>query len=146
MPGARALAPVVRQFARFVLVGATNTALTLATYVSLRAAGMPYLLAGAAGFAVGAVNGYVLNRRWTFAAADSSAARIRYLAVQLGGLAASTLSLWALVRGVGLGRVPGELLAVPAVTILMFAANRSWTFTRTAPPPASVRVASWSSG
>jgi len=145
MPGASSA--LVRQFARFALVGATNTLLTFAVYLSLRAAGTPYLVAGAAGFAVGAVNGYVLNRRWTFSATDSTAARIRYLAVQLGGLAASTLSLWALVRGVGLRRTPGELLAVPAVTVLMFAANRGWTFAAGLPDaPASARIASWSSG
>ena len=104
MPGASSA--LVRQFARFALVGATNTLLTFAVYLSLRAAGTPYLVAGAAGFAVGAVNGYVLNRRWTFSATDSTAARIRYLAVQLGGLAASTLSLWAL-ETIRAKRVPG---------------------------------------
>jgi putative flippase GtrA len=60
------LPPVVLQLVRFGLVGSTNTALTLATYAVLVALHAPVALAGGAGWAVGAVNGFVLNRAWTF--------------------------------------------------------------------------------
>ena len=54
------------RFARFCLVGVSNTLLTLATFTLLTAAGVPAAPASALGFAVGAINGYVLNRSWTF--------------------------------------------------------------------------------
>ena len=50
------------RFARFCLVGVSNTLLTLATFTLL----VPAAPASALGFAVGAINGYVLNRSWTF--------------------------------------------------------------------------------
>ena len=94
------------QLARFATVGVANTLLAFALYAALVAAGVPYPVAGAAGFAAGAVNGYVLNRRWTFAADDSRRARRRYLAVQLAGLAATTGLLRALVGAAGLNASP----------------------------------------
>lgn len=116
------------QFARFAVVGVSNTALSFVVYTVLVLAGVPYWAAGAIGFAAGAVNGYVLNRRWTFSASDSRAARIRYAAVQLGGLGATTGLLWLLVSGAGVHRIGAYLPTIPLVTAAMFLANRSWTF------------------
>ena len=84
----------VLQFARFVAVGATNTALSFVVYVVLVSAGAPYLPAGAVAFAAGAANGFVLNRRWTFGTRGSIA---RYVLVQLAGLALTTGLLRLLV-------------------------------------------------
>ena len=57
---------VISQLVRFGLVGAVNTALTLATYSVMLALHAPAPLAGAVGWGVGATNGYLLNRAWTF--------------------------------------------------------------------------------
>ena len=99
----------------------------LRAYTALVAVGAPYPLAGALGFAAGAVNGYVLNRRWTFTAIDTGRARARYLAVQVGGLAETTALLSLLVTVGALDRYLGYALTIPAVTLATFAANRSWT-------------------
>ena len=112
------------QFARFVAVGATNTALSFVVYVALVAAGMPYLAAGAVAFAVGAANGFVLNGRWTFRTRGSAA---RYVVVQIGGLALTTGRLRLLVD-TGAGRIGGYLVAIPLVTVATFVANRTWAF------------------
>jgi putative flippase GtrA len=118
---------VAGQFSRFVVVGASNTLLSFVTYIAAVRLGSPYPLAAAAGFAAGAVNGYLLNRRWTFGSDDSAGARVRYLGVQLGGLLATSTLLWAFMDA-GLGHIAGYLLAVPIVTVAMFVANRQWTF------------------
>ena len=68
-----------RQFARFLVVGVGNTVLSFVAYRLLLAAGTPYVPAAALAFAVGAVNGYVFNRRWTFAAADTTRSRVLYV-------------------------------------------------------------------
>jgi Gpi18-like mannosyltransferase/putative flippase GtrA len=116
------------QLARFATVGVTNTLLSYAVYALLLAVALPYPLAGAVGFAAGAVNGYVLNRRWTFGAPDSGRARARYLVVALGGLAATSFLLALLVSTGGLGRLPAYALTIPLVTLGTFAAARVWTF------------------
>jgi len=64
---------VVTQLVRFGLVGATNTGLTLAVYSALVAfVGAPVAVAAAVGWGVGAVNGFVLNRAWTFRASPGT--------------------------------------------------------------------------
>jgi putative flippase GtrA len=118
----------VGQLARFACVGVANTVLSYVVYAVLVSAGCPYLPAGAVAFAAGAVNGYRLNRRWTFRSTDSAARRIRYLAVQLGGLGATTGLLWLFVSVAGSHHFVGYALTIPAVTLTTFAANRGWTF------------------
>ena len=129
------------QFGRFLVVGLSNTALSFVVYAALVEV-VPYWIAGALAFAAGAVNGYLLNRRWTFAAPDSGGARLRYLAVQVGGLVAMTVLLRLLVSDAGVHRLWAYLAAVPPVTAGSFLANRGWTFralrssrpTRSSPP------------
>jgi putative flippase GtrA len=111
----------VRQFGRFALVGVGNTVLSLVVYALLATAGLPPAAAGATAFCAGAVNGYLLNRRWTFRARDSSGSRARYLVVQAAGAATTSLLAWALATD-------GYLVALPLVTAATFVANRRWTF------------------
>jgi len=117
-----------RQFGRFAVVGVSNTVLSYVAYAALVTISVPYAVAGAIGFAVGAVNGYRLNRRWTFESADSTESRLRYLAVQLAGLGATTLLLWLFVAGGHLHRLLSYALTIPLVTVGTFVANRAWAF------------------
>ena len=119
---------VLAQLCRFAAVGVTNTVLGYAVYAALITAGAPYPVAGALGFAAGAVNGYILNRRWTFACSDSVRTRARYLSVALAGLGATTALLWLAVTVAAVGRLGGYAVTVPIVTLATFTANRSWTF------------------
>jgi putative flippase GtrA len=117
-----------RQLVRFLAVGLTNTALSFVVYRLLLAVSVPYVLAAPLAFAVGAVNGYVLNRRWTFVARDTTRARVVYVVVQAAGAVATSLLVLCFVRVAGTGEVAAYLLAIPPVTLCMFAANRFWTF------------------
>jgi putative flippase GtrA len=116
------------QLARFLVVGVANTVLSLVAYRVLLALGVWYVIAAPLAFAVGAVNGFVLNRRWTFAARDSTRARVLYVGVAAAGAVASTLLVLLFVRAAGTGRVWAYVAAIPPVTLGMFAANRLWTF------------------
>jgi putative flippase GtrA len=118
------------QLARYLAVGAANTAISFATYALLIAVAVPSEAAAALAFAAGAVNGYVLNRRWTFAARDSTRARVAYVCVQAGGAFASGALVWMLVHEAGAGRIAAYVAAVPPVTLATFLANRCWTFRR----------------
>ena len=126
--------PVVLQLVRFGLVGSTNTALTLATYAVLVALHAPVALAGAAGWAVGAVNGFVLNRAWTFrGTARGAVPAARYAVVALAGSGLNAALVSIAVSEQHLPRIAGELAVLPPVTLLSFVLCRSWVFAPEAP-------------
>lgn len=118
----------LNQFVRFLVVGLGNTAVSFISYRLLLAVSTPYLIAAFLGFSVGALNGYVFNRRWTFAAADTTRARVLYVAVQAIGAISTSLLVLLFHRGAELGKVAAYLVAIPPVTVCMFVANRVWTF------------------
>jgi putative flippase GtrA len=115
--------------ARFLVVGASNTLLTLAVYALLLAAGLPYLAALAPAYGLGALNGYTLNRAWTFrAGAFRGVALARYVLVQAAGLALNAALLAVLVRDLGADELLGQALVLPVVTGVLFVVNRQWVF------------------
>src|ERR1700726_5299368 len=89
---------VILQFLKFGIVGVSNTLLFFATYtLLLKVFGVWYLAAAAIGFALGAVNGFLWNRRWTFRGHVGDALTpVRWAVVQGCGLAlnAGLLYLW----------------------------------------------------
>jgi putative flippase GtrA len=126
--------PLVLQLVRFGLVGLTNTALTLATYAVLVALHAPVALAGAAGWAVGAVNGFVLNRAWTFrGTARGAVPAARYAVVALAGSGLNAALVSIAVSEQHLPRIAGELAVLAPVTVLSFVLCRSWVFAPEAP-------------
>ena len=117
------------QFARFAVVGACNTLLTLTVYALLLSMGLHYLEAFAPAFAVGAVCGYTLNRIWTFDAARADRwDLVRYVSIQLAGLGLNAVLLIALVEVVGIGPVVAQAVAIGCVSLLNFAISRRWVF------------------
>ena len=87
--GPRLRAPAVLvQFVKFGIVGISNTLITFAVYtVLLKVFGVWYIAASAIGFVVGATNGFLLNRRWTFAGHVGDAyTPVRWAVVQTAGL------------------------------------------------------------
>jgi putative flippase GtrA len=109
-------------------VGVGNTVLSFIVYRLLLALGAWYVIAAPLAFAAGALNGYIFNRRWTFAARDSTRARVLYVCVQVTGAVSTSLLVFLFVHEAGAGRVVAYLVAIPPVTLCMFAANRLWTF------------------
>ncbi|HLI31945.1 MAG TPA: GtrA family protein [Solirubrobacteraceae bacterium] len=124
------LSTLAGQFLRFALVGVSNTLLTLAVYTLLvRGLAVWYLLASAIGFVVGAVNGYLLNRRFTFPEHRADALTpLRWMIVQGCGLGLDEALLLAFVDGLRLDKLLAQVLAIGIVVLLTFAANRTWTF------------------
>jgi putative flippase GtrA len=129
--------PIVMQFVKFGTVGVSNTLLTFIVYtVLLKVFGVWYLAASAIGFVVGATNGFLLNRRWTFKEHVGDALTpVRWGIVQGCGLALNVLLLLALVDGAGVEKLLSQVLAIGVVTTTTFLANRAWTF-RVHPPVA----------
>jgi putative flippase GtrA len=128
-------APVLVQFVKFGVVGVSNTLLTFAVYtVLLKVFGVWYLVASAIGFAVGATNGFLLNRRWTFREhVGDSLTPVRWTIVQGCGLAVNEGLLYVFVHDASLDKLLAQAFATAVVTVTTFAANRAWTFRTHAP-------------
>jgi putative flippase GtrA len=128
-PG-RLSAPVVVQFVKFGIVGVSNTVLTLVVYtVLLKVFGVWYLGASAIGFVAGAVNGFLLNRRWTFSDHVGDALTpVRWGVVQTCGLGVDEGLLYVLVHDAHLDKLLAQVCATAVVTVTTFFVNRAWTF------------------
>jgi putative flippase GtrA len=129
-PKARLKAPVVAQFVKFGIVGVSNTVLGLGVYaVLLKGFGVWYLAASALGFAAGATNGFLWNRRWTFRGHVGDALTpVRWGIVQTCGLGVNEGLLYVLVHDAHLDKILAQVGATAVVTVTTFAVNRTWTF------------------
>jgi len=121
---------VLVQFVKFGIVGISNTLITFAVYtLLLEVFGVWYLAASAIGFLVGATNGFLLNRRWTFADhVGDSLTPVRWGIVQTAGLGLNLGLLYLLVHDAGIDELIAQALATVAVTVSTFLVNRAWTF------------------
>lgn len=122
--------PLVLQFVKFGIVGVSNTLIFFAVYtLLLKVFGVWYVAASGIGFAVGAVNGFLWNRAWTFKGHVGDALTpVRWFVVQTSGLLVNLGLVYLFVDGAGLGELEGQAVTIVIVTVLTFLANRAWTF------------------
>ncbi len=121
--------PELLRFARFIAVGGANTVLTFAVFVLLTGAGMVPMVSTVLAFVVGAVNSYLLNRRWTFDHAHGGLSiGARYAVVQVCGLGLNAAGVAFAVSAAGLAPTAGELVILPLVTASTFLLSRGWVF------------------
>ena len=128
-PAGRLNAPVVIQFVKFGIVGVSNTLLTLVVYDVLLKLGVWYLAASAIGFVVGAINGFLLNRRWTFKEhVGDRSTPVKWGIVQTCGLGVDEVLLYLLVHDAQIDKLLAQVCATGVVTVTTFFVNRAWTF------------------
>jgi putative flippase GtrA len=117
------------RFARFGAVGLSNTVITLVAYDLLTHVGLADTAASALGFALGAVNGYLLNRSWTFRARGGAATLARYVAVQGLGALLSAVGVDVATTDLLLRKLAAECLVLPVVTLVTYTLARTVVFT-----------------
>lgn len=122
--------PLVLQFVKFGVVGVSNTLIFFLLYtLLLKVFGVWYVAASGIGFAVGAINGFLWNRAWTFRGHIGDALTpVRWFVVQTSGLLVNLGLVYLFVDGVGLDELIGQAVTIVIVTLLTFTANRAWTF------------------
>jgi putative flippase GtrA len=122
--------PLFLQFLKFGIVGVSNTLIFFAVYtLLLKVFGVWYVAASGIGFAVGAVNGFLWNRAWTFKGHVGDALTpVRWFVVQTCGLLLNLGLVYLFVDGVGLGELVGQAVTIVIVTLVTFFVNRAWTF------------------
>ena len=120
----------MEQFAKFGVVGISNTLITYAVFTVLEEVfGVWYIAASGIGFAVGATNGFLLNRSWTFRGhGGGDNAAVRWFIVQGCGLVLDLVLIAAFVAGAGLNKLVGQAFATVIVVVITFFVNRRWTF------------------
>ncbi len=117
----------LRRVALFGAVGVANTLLSLAVFTALVALHVVYLVAAPLAFAVGALNGYLLNARFTFRQRRTRRALARYVAMQIAAAGVSDALLWVLVTATG-AQLAAYALTLAAVSTATFLASRGWVF------------------
>lgn len=123
--------PVVRQFVKFSLVGASNTVVDFGTYLFLtRVVAVHFLVANVFAFLLAASWSFVWNRRWTFRSSDPRVHHqyVRFLVVSTVGLLLTTGILYILVEHASMADIFAKVIAVSAVLVWNFLINRFWTF------------------
>ena len=122
--------PLLVQFVKFGIVGVSNTLIFFAVYtLLLKAFGVWYVAASGIGFAIGAINGFLWNRAWTFRGHVGDALTpVRWFVVQTSGLLLNLGLVFLFVDGVGMDKLSGQAVTIAIVTTVTFFVNRAWTF------------------
>ena len=124
------------QLVRFGLVGGVGFVVNLVVYaICVHGAGVDYHVANVVAWLVAVLNNFVLNRHWTFDAADGGARAqaIRFLLVSLVAEVLSLLLLTVFVEAAGIAKVPAQALAVGCSMPVNFLGNKLWSFRRESP-------------
>jgi putative flippase GtrA len=122
---------IVRQFAKYGIVGVLNTVIGFGLYVIfVKLGGIHYLLASALGYAIGAINSYMLNRHWTFRAGHIShlSSAPRFALVQGFAIAGNLGLLYLFVHVAGVEKIAAQAVATVIVLSITFVVNRLWSF------------------
>jgi len=124
-----------RQSRRFIVAGAVQLLLDWAVFVALTALGAPAAPANLCGRLAGALLGFVLHGRYTFADAAAHRAgtgRRRFLRYAVAWLAMTALSTWLVTLAVQQAGLHAAWLAKPVVeagmAVLAFFVWRQWVY------------------
>lgn len=121
------------QLVKFGAVGATGYVVNLVVYEIARSMfDVHYMVAAVLAFLVAVTNNFLLNRHWTFDAAEGHAGfqAARFLTVSLIALGFNLVVLKVLVAGFGVAEFPAQAIAVICATPLNFVGNKLWSFSR----------------
>lgn len=128
---------IVRQFVKYALVGCLNVAISLAIFNGLRTLNVPRLVASTVAFLATSVNGFVLNKTWSFR--DSRTHRVtlqyfRFVFFTVVGLGLFTVAFRLLLIPLDdygrLGENAAFVCALPVSVMWNFTSYRLWTFNR----------------
>lgn len=123
------------QFMRYAGVGAVATAAHYALLIGLVESGATGPLpATLAGYVLGGIVSYLLNRRLTFAGGRSHREAVwRFAVVAASGFAWTGALMALFVDRLGLPYLPAQAVTTLIVLVWGFVANRLWTFAHPRP-------------
>lgn len=121
---------MIRQFARYCLVGALNTGVGLSIiFLAMIVLRLPATTANFIGFAAAFLASYALNRRWTFQSARATTTSLPAFALVCAiGYALNITLLIAAIDLAHLHPYLAQLVGVGAYALFVFIASRQWVF------------------
>ncbi|WP_158916228.1 GtrA family protein [Caulobacter sp. S45] len=130
--------PHILQLSRFGLAGALNTLVGLSIIAALDVGlHAPPALANAAGYAVGMLSGFLLNRRFVFRSQTRArSSGPKYLLAAVTGFVLNQLVLQTALHVLGPGAVQhmtAQLAGMGVYTVSTFLVCRFWVFREPAP-------------
>ncbi|MEJ7928442.1 GtrA family protein [Ramlibacter sp. AN1015] len=121
--------PLAIQVARFAVVGVLSNVVLYAGYLALTWLGMPVTPAVTLLYALGALQTFILNKRWTFSCrASRRSTVVRYYVSYACGYALNLVTLEIGMNRLGFPHQHVQAVAIVAVAIFLFLLQRSWVF------------------
>lgn len=122
--------PIISQFIAFAIVGLFGTAAHyLVLWILVEFVAVAVVSATTAGFLVGALVNYVLNRRFTFSSRSSHVAALpKFIIVAFIGAVINALVVMWLLAITNIHYLIIQLFATGTVLVWNFGANYVWTF------------------
>ena len=121
------------QLFKFGVVGATGYVINLIVFSALtQALDVHHIAAAIGAFVVAVTNNFLINRHWTFDAAEGHAGfqAARFFTVSVVALGVNLVVLALLVDGLDVAEIPAQAVAVALATPVNFIGNKLWTFDR----------------
>jgi putative flippase GtrA len=121
----------MNHFSRFLVVGVLNTLLGYGViFACMYLAGMAPETSNVAGYAVGLVASYVLNKNYTFNSRKKSSREIgRFLAVFGVAYAANLVMLFLLIHQIGISKGSSQIYAAVIYMCVSFIMTKHYVFT-----------------
>lgn len=122
---------IVRQFARFAVVGALNTIVSFCVYaMATRYMSLDPLVANIVAFVVAVTVSFFLNKHWTFSDKGRGYMQqyYRFFLFSGIGLCISELILLLLHKVLHMYDIAAFIISVVVVMFWNFGSNRAWTF------------------
>lgn len=127
---------LTKQIVRFGIVGLVSNAVLYGLYVLATALGIQHIVAMTAVFALGVIQTFVFNKRWSFAYHGPRArAMLRYLIAYAVAYVINLSAMLVLVDVEGFAHQAVQAVMVVVIAIFLFLAQRLWVFRS---PPLSV--------
>lgn len=122
---------LVQQFAKFGLVGVSNTLISLGVYYLLVGLGVHYLLANAAGFVISVCNSYFWNSRFVFKDKQETSGVRAFIKVFCSygvSFCLSSVLMVLFVQILGISEYLAPILRLLFTIPLNFVMNKLWAF------------------
>jgi len=118
-----------RELVRFGVVGLLANAALYLLYLAGTGLGLGHKLAMTLAYCIGTLQGFVLNRNWTFRSrAPARAALARYWAAYLAAYGLNLGLLALFVDGAGLPHQAVQGVLIVVIALLLYLAQKLWVF------------------
>ncbi len=117
------------QFAKFCLVGLTNTAIGLGSYYVLLWLGVNYLISNASSWVISVLNAFYWNNKYVFKNESSWLRSLLKTYVSYGfSFLLGSILLYVFVEWCGISEILAPLLILIVTIPVNFLLNKFWTF------------------